>query len=94
MDNRCRLLPCQKERIIELKNEGETFRYLALKFHVSITLIRFICMPSEKEANLKKRQERGGSKQYYNTFKACKSTRNYRAKLKEIYKNTEQKMLF
>jgi len=53
-------------------------RKLAKRFGVSRRLIQFIGDPSKHEANLERRDERGGSAVYYNRDRNTKSIRDHR----------------
>jgi len=65
LDRRCKLLPCQKERMKALWEQGESQRALARLFNVSRRLVQFTCMPEKLEECKQRRAERGGWKQYY-----------------------------
>ena len=80
----CKLLPCQKEMVLYWTNQGLSQRKLAKLFNCSRRLITFIQDPKKKEDNLKRRNETGGSKQYYNRKKhnaAMKDHRRYKHKI-------------
>jgi transposase len=66
LDNRCKLLPCQKEMILHYSLvEGYSQNKLAAKFSVSKRTISFILNPEKLAENKLRRLERGGSKIYY-----------------------------
>lgn len=65
LDRRTKLLPCQKERILALGNEGYSQRKLSAMFNVSRRLITFILDPQKKVRDLENRRDRGGSMAYY-----------------------------
>ena len=64
-DRRSKLLPCQKERLILLYNQGYSQRKLAAIFSVSRRLVQFVTCPEKKAKDLQNRRDRGGSKIYY-----------------------------
>ena len=83
LDRRCKLLPCQKERVIHLREtEGLSQRKLAEMFGVSRRLIQFVLDPSKHDENLKRREERGGNKVYYD-----RDTHNRHMREHRKYKN-------
>ena len=55
-----------------------TYRGLAKDFGVSPRTISFIVDPKKLEENKKRRAERGGTKQYYNTDKNREYVNRYR----------------
>lgn len=62
-----KLLPCQKEMIVYWsKVMGYSQRQLAKMFNVSRRTIQFTVDPDKLKANIERRNERGGTKQYYN----------------------------
>ena len=65
LDKRIKLLPCQKERMIILSGYGHSQRQLAKIFSVSRRSVQFILDPDKLKRNLEARDERGGSKAYY-----------------------------
>jgi DNA-binding XRE family transcriptional regulator len=83
-DRRVKLNPEQKKEIYA--NElGLSQRKLALNYGVSRRTIQFILDPEKLKENLKRREERGGSKQYYNKedwAKTMKEHRGYKQDLK------------
>lgn len=86
LDRRTKLLPCQKERVLSLHNTGASQRKLAAMFGVSRRLITFVIDPSKQLANLERRQERGGTKQYYDKSKHADSMRTHRIYKHQILK--------
>jgi transposase len=86
-DRRVKLTPEDKELIKTLsETEGLSQRKLALRFSVSRRLIQFVLQPSKLEECLKRRQERGGWKQYYNKevhSEVIKEHRQYKEDLKK-----------
>lgn len=71
LDKRTKLLPCQKERIFQMyhKEGGFSQRGLAKMFGVSRRTIQFILDPEKLTENKKRREERGGTKIYYDREK-------------------------
>jgi len=65
MDRRTKLLPCQRERMISLRNLGYSQRKLAAIFSVSRRLVTFVTDPQKKVKDLENRRDRGGSAVYY-----------------------------
>lgn len=53
-------------------------RELARKYNVSRRTIQFILDPNKKEENIKRRNERGGSKQYYKPDEWAETMREHR----------------
>jgi transposase len=79
LDNRSKLLPCQKEMVVWYKeNEGMSQRKLAAKFNVSRRTIQFILDPEKLSKNKQRRAERGGSKAYYDKEKHKQSMKKHR----------------
>lgn len=65
IDGRTKMLPCQKERCIQLYSEGIGIRALARLFKVDKRLIQFLLFPDRKKKNLEDRAKRGGTMAYY-----------------------------
>ena len=90
-DRRRKLTEEDKKKIRELSSAGLSQRRLASIYKVDRRLISFILNPSALEENLKRREERGGSKIYYDKKKHAvyiKQHRRYKQdlKLKEVIK--------
>lgn len=85
-DKRSKLLPCQKERIYYLYNvvQGYSQRDLAKMFGVSRRTVQFIIDPEKHKENLKRREERGGTKVYYDKEKHRLSMQAYRQHKREL----------
>ena len=64
-----KLLPCQKEMICYWSKQGYSQRRLAKMFHVSRRLITFVLDPKKLAKNKERREERGGTMQYYDKDK-------------------------
>lgn len=90
-----KLLPCQKEMVIWWReNKGLSYMQLARMFKVSKRTIQFIISPDKHIENLKRRKERGGSKQYYVKEKhtaAIREHRQYKYKILPHETNTPHK---
>ena len=99
LDRRAKLLPCQKERLIILSQEGFSKRKLASMFNVSRRLVQFIIDPNKHERNKQRYYERGGSSIYYkggeDWAKTMKEHRNYKNKVLKptIKKSVNKKVL-
>ncbi len=78
--------PAKKKRVLSLHNTGASQRKLAAMFGVSRRLITFVIDPSKQLANLERRQERGGTKQYYDKSKHADSMRTHRIYKHQILK--------
>lgn len=87
MDKRNKLLPCQKEMVIHYSQLGYSQRKLAAMFNVSRRLIQFIVNPDSFKKNLQARQDRGGSKIYYDKDKHNESMKKHRKYKHEILKD-------
>jgi hypothetical protein len=59
-------------------------RKLAKKFNVSRRLIQFVIAPEKYDENLKRREERGGSKAYYDRLSHNLAMKKHRRKKYEI----------
>ncbi|HAX18414.1 MAG TPA: hypothetical protein DCY00_07465 [Actinobacteria bacterium] len=84
-DRRIKLTDEQRKEIPEKYLSGISQRKLAKMYSVSRRLISFIINPSVYEENLKRREERGGTKFYYDKKKHreyIKDHRRYKQKLK------------
>jgi len=99
-DKRVKLTLCQKEEIFELYATGNySQRALSREYNVSRRLIQFIICPEKLEENRQRRQERGGSKQYYDKDKhriAMKTHRQHKQKLYlkgELIDNEDESLL-
>lgn len=79
LDRRTKLLPCQRERMISLRNLGYSQRKLAAIFNVSRRLVTFITDPEKAKKNVEARRDRGGSMVYYKGGEAwAKQMREHR----------------
>lgn len=92
IDGRTRMLPCQKERCLQLYSDGMGIRALARLFHVDKRLIQFLLFPDRKKKNLDDRAKRGGTKKYYDKEKhrlSMKAHRNKKSSLPPILFNPQ-----
>ena len=83
-DRRIKLTPEQKEEIFQNKS-GLSQRGLAKEYGVSRRTIQFILDPNKLKENLKRREERGGTMQYYKPdewAETMKEHRRYKQSLK------------
>jgi transposase-like protein len=85
LDRRVKLTKDQKEEIVYIREEeGLSLSAIARMFGVSKRTIHFICCPEKLSENIARRNERGGSKQYYNREEwavTMKEHREYKDKL-------------
>ena len=88
LDKRTKLIPCQVERMLQLHNEGVSIHKLAKMFKVSRRTIQFKVDPEKKKANLERRNERGGWRQYYDKEEGRKSNKQHRNRKHKLLKNT------
>lgn len=88
-DRRIKLKEEDREYIRRLhKVEGKPIREIVRIFDgiCSRRLIQFVLFPERLKENLKRRQERGGWRQYYTRDKRRREMRKYREHLKLIKK--------
>lgn len=64
-DRRRKLSEEDKKEIMKLTRRGETQTRIARKFMISRRAVSFITDPKALEENLKRREERGGWRQYH-----------------------------
>lgn len=76
-DRRIKLTPEQKEEIYQNKL-GLSQRALAKEYGVSRRTIQFILDPEKLKENIKRRKERGGTMQYYNSSEWAKTKKEHR----------------
>lgn len=84
LDRRVKLTDEQRLEIAE-NEDNLSQRALARKYGVSRRLISFILFPEKLKENLKRRQERGGTKAYYDKDKHREYIQNHRLYKKELY---------
>ena len=91
LDRRVKLTKSQKAEIYSMYNEYCAYspRELARMFGVSRRTIVFIVDPHQKAEMLKRRKERGGSKQYYDKSKNTVAVRNHRRYKRKLKLNGE-----
>lgn len=89
-DRRIKLTQEQKDMICTEYAEGNiSQRELARQYNVSSRLISFILFPERLQENLKRRQERGGWRQYYDKEKRRLTMREYREYKRELRKRAK-----
>lgn len=89
-DRRVKLTDNDKELIRKIrKEENLSQRELARKFNVSRRLIQYILDPEKLEENKRLREERGGSKQYYNKEKHREYMKDHRRYKQDLYTKGE-----
>lgn len=85
LDRRVKLTTAEKEVVRYLHNSGGYSQNdLALKYGVSKRTIQFTLYPEKLEENKKRRQERGGTKQYYDKDKHNQYMKTHRDYKKEL----------
>ncbi len=84
LDKRVKLTDEQRKEIKENKL-GLSQRKLAQDYGVSRRLIQFILDPEKLEENKKRREERGGSKIYYDKDKHKESMRIHRKRKTDLF---------
>jgi hypothetical protein len=89
-DRRVKLTADDKELIRKIrKEENLSQRELARKFNVSRRLIQYILDPEKLEENKRLREERGGSKQYYDKEKHREYMKDHRRYKQDLYTKGE-----
>lgn len=89
-DKRVKLNSEQKKEIVALYATGNySQRELAKKYAVSRRLIQFVINPKKLEDNIQKRNDRGGSKQYYNKKANTIAKNKHRKYKRELYSSGE-----
>lgn len=83
LDKRVKLTSEQRHEIF-LNKEGLSQRSLAKLYGVSRRTIQFILDPDKLKENLKRREERGGTKQYYDKEKHKDYVQSHRLYKKEL----------
>lgn len=84
LDRRVKLSDKQRQEIKLLKDTGISQNQVALNYGVSRRTIQFIWFPEQLEENKKRREERGGSAQYYDKEKHREVMREHRAYKKQL----------
>ena len=89
-DRRKKLSDADREAIREEYATGTTSqRKLAAKYGVSRRLITFVLDPKKKERDLECREQRGGSKHYYDREKNREYMKEHRRYKQKLYKQGE-----
>ena len=83
-DKRCKITDEVKDKIIAMRGLISQ-RKCALEFNVSRRSVIFLWFPERLEANKQRRQERGGSKRYYNRQKNAEYMRTHRRHKQDLY---------
>lgn len=83
IDKRVKLTDAQRAEIIANRLDLSV-RKLAALYGVSPRLIHFIQRPESLQANLERREERGGSMQYYKKTVATAAMRKHRRHKREL----------
>lgn len=91
LDSRIRLLPCQKEMIKWWSERGESSRKIASRFKVSRRSVQFIIDPEKIIQNKKRREERGGTKKYYDKTKHKEYMKKHRRYKHSVIPNYPEK---
>ena len=88
-DRRRKLSDEQKDEIAALKGTISQ-RECARKFNVSRRTIQFIWDPDKHKENLKRKQERGGSRQYYTKEKNREYIKRHRHYKQELFLSSKE----
>ena len=87
LDRRKKLTKRNKLEIIALSNKaGLSQRALARMYNVSRRTIQFVIDPDKLKQNLKRREERGGWKQYYDKDEWKETMKEHRHYKHDLYK--------
>lgn len=84
LDRRRKLSDEDRDKVIASKGNVSQ-RKCAEIFGISCRLVQFLWMPEKHNENIKRRQERGGSKAYYDKEKHRESMKRTRHYKQEIY---------
>lgn len=91
LDRRRKLLPCQREMVVYwYKVQGAGIRAIARMFKVDRRLIQFILFPERHKRNLSLRQDRGGSKIYYDRVEHNEAAKVHRQHKYKALKDTQR----
>ena len=86
LDRRTKLLPCQKEMVFYwYKVMGASINSIAKMFKVNKRTIQFLLFPERLKKNISDRQDRGGSKIYYDREKHNEAMKEHREHKDKIY---------
>jgi DNA-binding XRE family transcriptional regulator len=92
-DRRIKLTSDEKELIVWLREEEKlSQRVLAAQFNVSRRTIQFILSPEKLIENKKRREERGGSKKYYDKGLQKEYMKDHRRYKQNLYVKGEIKL--
>ena len=86
-DRRIKLTDSDKEKIREMSTAGKTQTEIAKKFKVSRRAVSFVIKPGSVERNKRRREERGGWRQYYSKDKHARSVKEHRHYKQQLYKD-------
>lgn len=84
-DRRIRFTDEKKAKASLLYSQGESIQNIAKMLDVNKRLIQFYFFPERLERNKQLRQERGGSKIYYDREKHTEAIRNLRQYKQKLY---------
>jgi len=89
-DKRVKLTDDDKKLILKLRTEENlSQRLLARQFNVSRRLIQYVLDPEKLAENIRQRNERGGSKQYYDRDKHREYMKDHRRYKQDLYNKGE-----
>jgi len=89
-DKRVKLTDDDKKLILKLRAEKNlSQRVLARQFNVSRRLIQYVLDPEKLAENIRQRNERGGSKQYYDRDKHREYMKDHRRYKQDLYNKGE-----
>lgn len=89
-DKRVKLTDDDKKLILKLRTEENlSQRVLARQFNVSRRLIQYVLDPEKLAENIRQRNERGGSKQYYDRDKHREYMKDHRRYKQDLYNKGE-----
>lgn len=83
-DRRKKLSDKDREYIVEFHNSGCSIREIARRYQVSRRLVQFVVFPERQKRNLELREERGGSKLYYDKKKHREYVKQHRQYKKTV----------
>ena len=86
-DRRVKLTDKQREEIKLLHKEGNSIHSLSRDYGVSRRTIQFILFPERQQRNVDLRDERGGSKIYYDREKNTDCVRKHRRYKHKLFKD-------
>ncbi len=88
LDRRRKLLPCQEEMIKVYHKAGTSINQLSRDFKVNKRLIQFLLFPERKKKNVELRNDRGGSKIYYDRLEHNEAMNDHRRYKYKVLKDT------